>query len=166
MFQSPHMNAHNNGLKIKYVIQISMLLGLSKWLLYQIHHSDTKKSFVTIKISDELINDSSKDISKMGRNVLRPKVKETKEQHRADDEQSDENEGSEDVEDHKSEEHEKVGESINKERISVKEYEVAYDPGRNQDLEGCKAKVNTSLWNWFGNLRCGVMTCYDANQAP
>ncbi|KAI3731722.1 hypothetical protein L1987_62911 [Smallanthus sonchifolius] len=140
MFQSPRMNAHNKGLKIKYVIQISMLLGLSKWLLYQIHHSDTKKSFVTIKISDELINDSSKDISKLGRNVLRPKVKETKEQHRANDEQSVENEGSEDVEDHKSEEHEKVGESINKEGILVKEYEVAYDPGRNQDLEGCKAK--------------------------
>ncbi|KAI3731718.1 hypothetical protein L1987_62907 [Smallanthus sonchifolius] len=75
-----------------------------------------------------------------GRNVLRPKVKETKEHHRADDEQNDENKGSEDVEDHKSEEHEEVGESINKEGISVKEYEVAYDPGRNQDLEGCKAK--------------------------
>nr|GEW04560.1 dentin sialophosphoprotein-like isoform X1 [Tanacetum cinerariifolium] len=36
--QSPHRNGRNKGLKIKHALQISVLLGVSIWLLYQVHH--------------------------------------------------------------------------------------------------------------------------------
>ncbi|KAI3794159.1 hypothetical protein L1987_36787 [Smallanthus sonchifolius] len=110
MFKSPRRNGRTKGFKIKHVIQITMLLGVSIWLLYHIHHSDDKKSSVTTKISQKSNNDndSSKDIYKLGRKVLRPKVKETK----VDDEQNNENEDAEGVvEDHESDEHEEVGEN-------------------------------------------------------
>ncbi|KAI3798950.1 hypothetical protein L1987_34237 [Smallanthus sonchifolius] len=110
MFNSPRRNGRTKGFKIKHVIQITLLLGVSMWLLYQIHDSDGKKSSVTRKISQKSNNDndSSKDIFKLGRKVLRPKVKETK----VDDEQNNENEDTEGVvEDHESDEHEEVGEN-------------------------------------------------------
>ncbi|KAK9061929.1 hypothetical protein SSX86_019113 [Deinandra increscens subsp. villosa] len=113
MFRSPRSrNGRNKRSKIKPVIQISMLIGVSIWLLYQIHHSDDKKSSVTTKISQALNNDGSTNISKLGRKVLRPKVKATEEHHQVDDEQNDGKEGSEEAgEDHESGEHEEVGEN-------------------------------------------------------
>lgn len=141
MFKSPRRNGRNKGLRMKHVIQMSVLLGVSIWLLYQIHTSDGKKSSVTIKISDKLLNsDGSKEIFKLGRKVLRPKVKETEESHQADGEGKNENEGSEDgVEDHESEEREEGGEN---ERADGKE-----DENEKEFDEDIKAKLNENTRN-------------------
>ncbi|KAJ0486178.1 hypothetical protein HanHA89_Chr14g0576831 [Helianthus annuus] len=110
MFKSPRRNGRNKGFKIKHVIQVSMLLGVSIWLLYQIHHSDDKKPSVTTKISHELDNDTIENVVvKLGRKDLRPKVKGTK----PDDEQKIET-----VEGRESQGHEEVGEN---ERVDSKE---------------------------------------------
>ncbi|KAM0022361.1 hypothetical protein Hdeb2414_s0023g00627731 [Helianthus debilis subsp. tardiflorus] len=72
-----------------------MLLGVSIWLLYQIHHSDDKKPSVTTKISHELDNDTIENVVvKLGRKDLRPKVKGTK----PDDEPKIESQGSDENE--------------------------------------------------------------------
>ncbi|KAJ0464583.1 hypothetical protein HanHA300_Chr14g0528981 [Helianthus annuus] len=110
MFKSPRRNGRNKGFKIKHVIQVSMLLGVSIWLLYQIHHSDDKKPSVTTKISHELDNDTIENVVvKLGRKDLRPKVKGTK----PDDEQKIAS-----VEVRESQGHEEVGEN---ERVDSKE---------------------------------------------
>ncbi|KAK1410345.1 hypothetical protein QVD17_36880 [Tagetes erecta] len=147
MFKSPRRNGRNKGLRMKHVIQMSMLLGVSIWLLYQIHNSDGKKSSVTTNISYKLLNnsDGSKDIFKLGRKVLRPKVKETKEH--IDGEEKNENEGSDDVvEDRESDEHEEVGENG---RADGKEdgEEMKEHENENEFDEEIKLKLNENTRN-------------------
>nr|GFC64553.1 dentin sialophosphoprotein-like [Tanacetum cinerariifolium] len=75
--QSPRRNVRNKGLKIKHTLQVSVLLGVSIWLLYQVHHSNDKKAIsVETNINEKPRNDSSKDMFKLGRKDLRPKVME------------------------------------------------------------------------------------------
>nr|GEU55967.1 dentin sialophosphoprotein-like [Tanacetum cinerariifolium] len=76
--QSPRRNGRNKGLKIKHALQISVLLGVSIWLLYQVHHSNDKKAIsVETNINEKPRNDSSKDMFKLGRKDIRPIVMET-----------------------------------------------------------------------------------------
>nr|GEY82895.1 dentin sialophosphoprotein-like [Tanacetum cinerariifolium] len=76
--QSPRRNGRNKGLKIKHALQISVILGVSIWLLYQVHHSNDKKAIsVETNINENPRNDSSKDMFKLGRKDIRPIVMET-----------------------------------------------------------------------------------------
>ncbi|GJR48536.1 hypothetical protein Tco_1316639 [Tanacetum coccineum] len=116
--QSPRRNGRNKGLKIKHALQISVLLCVSIWLLYQVHHSNDKKAIsVETNINEKPRNDSSKDMFKLGRKDLRPKVMETTikdskeaEEHHVD-EQGNRNEDEKLAHDHESEEHEEIGDN-------------------------------------------------------
>ncbi|PWA88434.1 hypothetical protein CTI12_AA090750 [Artemisia annua] len=116
--QSPRRNGRNKGLKIKHALLISVLLGVSIWLLYQFHHSNDKKTIlVEINVNEKPRNDSSKDMFKLGRKDLRPKVMETTikdskeavEHHVG--EQGNGNEDEKLARDHESEEHEETGDN-------------------------------------------------------
>ncbi|GJU63162.1 hypothetical protein Tco_1244997 [Tanacetum coccineum] len=115
--QSPRRNGRNKGLK-KNRSQISVLLCVSIWLLYQVHHSNDKKAIsVETNINEKPRNDSSKDMFKLGRKDLRPKVMETSikdskeaEEHHVD-EQGNRKEDEKLAHDHESEEHEEIGDN-------------------------------------------------------
>ncbi|KAI3519354.1 hypothetical protein L1887_08397 [Cichorium endivia] len=74
--QSPRRNGRNKGLKIKHILQISLLLGVSVWLLYQVHQSDEKKPPIPSNITKKLHNVVNKDMLRLGRKDLQPKVNE------------------------------------------------------------------------------------------
>ncbi|XP_042045537.1 uncharacterized protein DDB_G0290685-like [Salvia splendens] len=71
--QSPRRNQRNKGIKVKHVLQISLLLGVGIWLLYQVQQSRTKKlSLETTDVSGK-IQDVADNI-KLGRKHLQPKI--------------------------------------------------------------------------------------------
>ncbi|KAI3747826.1 hypothetical protein L6452_10504 [Arctium lappa] len=130
--QSPRSrNGRNKGIKIKHVLQISVLFGASIWLLYQVQHTDNKKAPVTTNISENLNKDSSTDMIKLGRKGLRPRGKETEVQDRKEttehdqsDEEDNENEAEELV--HEDMKHEDVGENASTDDGMEKDTKMEY----------------------------------------
>ncbi|XP_071706519.1 uncharacterized protein [Rutidosis leptorrhynchoides] len=130
MFRSPRSrsNGRNKGIKIKHVFQISLLLGVSIWLLYQVHHSDDKKGS---NITHKLRNVHSKDMYKLGRKDLRPKV--------TDRNSSDENQSDERGNESEDEEAAHASHMIN-DHDEVGEIEHAYDHEKNTEDEKIKTE--------------------------
>ncbi|KAI3758236.1 hypothetical protein L6452_05790 [Arctium lappa] len=130
--QSPRSrNGRNKGIKIKHVLQISVLFGASIWLLYQVQHTENKKAPITTNISENLNKDSSTDMIKLGRKGLRPRRKETKVQDRKEttehdqsDEEDNENEAEEFV--HEDMKHEEVGENASTDDGMEKDTKTEY----------------------------------------
>lgn len=117
--QSPRRNGRNKGLKIKHILQISLLLGVSVWLLYQVHQSDEKKPPIPSNITKKLHNVVNKDMLRLGRKDLQPKVneptiqnKKEPEEHQAE-EAGNETEPEELVHDHEEHEEDRENENTN-----------------------------------------------------
>ena len=68
--QSPRRNGRNKGLKIKHVLQICVLLGVSVWLIYQLRHTGAKEPVSVTNVSERLEGEGIK----LGRKGLNPKV--------------------------------------------------------------------------------------------
>ncbi|KAG6404189.1 hypothetical protein SASPL_136429 [Salvia splendens] len=72
--QSPRRNQRSKGMKVKHVLQVSVLLGVCIWLvLYQMPHPSDAGSFSQhgIKLSQKLL--AAGDI-KLGRKDLKPRT--------------------------------------------------------------------------------------------
>ncbi|KAL3614393.1 hypothetical protein CASFOL_042467 [Castilleja foliolosa] len=53
--QSPSRNQRSKGIKVKYIVQICLLLAICFWLIYQVKHShDKKKEFEEIEAKNAL----------------------------------------------------------------------------------------------------------------
>ncbi|XP_008790422.1 myb-like protein X [Phoenix dactylifera] len=76
--QVPSRNQRTKGLRVKHVLQISLLLAISVWLLYQIMHSHDKKSTYVERNSKSSLklDESQTKIFKFGRKDL-PRTVET-----------------------------------------------------------------------------------------
>lgn len=77
--QSSSRNHRSKGIKIKYVLQICLLVAVCFWLIYQVKHShDKRKEFSEIengaKISEKA--QSVDETLKLGRKDLHPRVEE------------------------------------------------------------------------------------------
>ncbi|PRQ20806.1 hypothetical protein RchiOBHm_Chr7g0232141 [Rosa chinensis] len=76
--QSPSRNQRVKGFKVKHAVQISLLLAICIWLVYQLNHSHGKKALEVSsaeKISGEVQNEHG--VLELGRRGLRPHVEET-----------------------------------------------------------------------------------------
>ncbi|XP_020217949.1 myb-like protein X [Cajanus cajan] len=101
--RSPSRNQRSRGIKVKHVLQITLLLGVCFWLIYQVKHShDKKKEF------DE--NDTEVSVgtqtSKLGRKDLRLGKDEVNQNEKPDEEEEDENVVEDDEDKHEHSEHE------------------------------------------------------------
>ncbi|KAL6545870.1 hypothetical protein OROGR_009744 [Orobanche gracilis] len=70
--QSPSRNQRSKGIKVKYVLQICLLLAVCFWLIYQVKHShDKKKEFEESEAEASLKRDKA---VKLGRKaIIRPR---------------------------------------------------------------------------------------------
>ncbi|KAM0977028.1 hypothetical protein ACFX15_019333 [Malus domestica] len=75
--QSPSRNQRSKGFKVKHAVQISLLLAICIWLLYQLKHSHDKKAYEESSgtISGKMQKGDA--IIKLGRRDLHPRVDET-----------------------------------------------------------------------------------------
>ncbi|KAM1729575.1 hypothetical protein ACFX12_019942 [Malus domestica] len=75
--QSPSRNQRSKGFKVKHAVQISLLLAICIWLLYQLKHSHDKKAYEESSgtISGKMQKGDA--IIKLGRRDLYPRVDET-----------------------------------------------------------------------------------------
>ncbi|CAN6542981.1 unnamed protein product [Malus baccata var. baccata] len=75
--QSPSRNQRSKGFKVKHAVQISLLLAVCIWLLYQLKHSHDKKAYEESSgtISGKMQKGDA--IIKLGRRDLYPRVDET-----------------------------------------------------------------------------------------
>ncbi|XP_051115260.1 uncharacterized protein LOC127240570 [Andrographis paniculata] len=73
--QSPRRHQRSTGMKMKHVLQVSLLLGVSIWLFVQMQRSGNKKapSQESLKLSEKM-QQHDNDSVKFGRKDLKPKV--------------------------------------------------------------------------------------------
>jgi len=73
--QSSSRNQRSKGLKLKKALQISLLLLVSVWLLYQVKHSYEKKAYSEDEVSDSHKDDKDQgETVRLGRKDLPPKM--------------------------------------------------------------------------------------------
>ncbi|KAL2349526.1 hypothetical protein Fmac_003526 [Flemingia macrophylla] len=104
--RSPSRNQRSRGIKVKHVLQITLLLGVCFWLIYQVKHShDKKKEF------DE--NDAKMSVrsrSKLGRKDLHLSKDEVNQNEKPEEEDEDENDVEDDDDKHEHSAHEEGNE--------------------------------------------------------
>ncbi|GAA0153421.1 hypothetical protein LIER_11664 [Lithospermum erythrorhizon] len=71
--QSPGRNQRSQGIKVKHVLQICLLLAVCFWLIYQVKHSHDKKKEFDENDAKKLLDSVRKDeVVKLGRKDLHP----------------------------------------------------------------------------------------------
>lgn len=97
MVRTPRRGQRSKGIKVKHCIQLTLLLGVGIWLIYQMKHSHEKKAEFegTSKI---VVDDIDNTVVNLGRKDLRPRIEETKDvKDEVEDEEGSKNEGGGDV---------------------------------------------------------------------
>lgn len=73
--QSPSRSQRSKGFKVKHVLQISVLLAICIWLLYQVKHSyDKNKAYEDSSLKIPAETQNGHGIIKLGRRYLHPQV--------------------------------------------------------------------------------------------
>ncbi|KAA8545732.1 hypothetical protein F0562_020817 [Nyssa sinensis] len=106
--QSPSRSQRSKSIKVKYVLQICLLLAVCFWLIYQVKHShDKKKEFDENDAKISLKMQSADEILRFGRKDLNLReVTATKNEKREEEEADEEETGGEEESKHEEEEQE------------------------------------------------------------